>query len=51
MRVFLPNKGLITKDLTTSQAKAWGNSQFLYYNTFQCVMQPIVMQPMISQGL
>ncbi|ADO02600.1 hypothetical protein HPSJM_05145 [Helicobacter pylori SJM180] len=33
MRVFLPNKGLITKDLTTSQAKAWGDSQFLYYNT------------------
>ncbi|MBH0308084.1 hypothetical protein I6946_04415 [Helicobacter pylori] len=33
MRVFLPNKDLITKDLTTSQAKAWGNSQFLYYNT------------------
>ncbi|PUB92369.1 hypothetical protein C2R84_06760 [Helicobacter pylori] len=33
MRVFLPNKDLITKDLTTSQAKAWGDSQFLYYNT------------------
>ncbi|GAA7451248.1 hypothetical protein ID1017_12650 [Helicobacter pylori] len=33
MRVFLPKKNLTTKDLTTSQAKAWGNSQFLYYNT------------------
>ncbi|WRC52634.1 hypothetical protein E5L10_05010 [Helicobacter pylori] len=33
MRVFLPNKDLITKDLTTSQAEAWGDSQFLYYNT------------------
>ncbi len=33
MRVFLSKKDLITKDLTTSQAKAWGDSQFLYYNT------------------
>lgn len=37
MRVFLPNKDLITKDLTTSQAKAWGDSQFLYYNTLRHV--------------
>ncbi|GAA8064233.1 hypothetical protein HpDR66_11270 [Helicobacter pylori] len=37
MRVFLPNKDLITKDLTTSQAKAWGDSQFLYYNTLHHV--------------
>lgn len=33
MKASLPNKDLITKDLTTSQAKAWGDSQFLYYNT------------------
>ncbi|RKV62288.1 hypothetical protein DD779_02245 [Helicobacter pylori] len=37
MRVFLPNKDLITKDLTTSQAKVWGDSQFLYYNTLRHV--------------
>ncbi|MGL2521823.1 hypothetical protein ACOWN5_05945 [Helicobacter pylori] len=38
MKASLPNKDLITKDLTASQAKAWANPQFLYYNTFQCVM-------------
>ncbi len=37
MRVFLSKKDLITKDLTTSQAKAWGDSQFLYYNTLRHV--------------
>ncbi len=52
MRVFLPNKGLITKDLTTSQAKAWGDSQFLYYNTLRhAAYSYATMQPMISQGL
>ncbi|EJB92787.1 hypothetical protein HPHPH21_0846 [Helicobacter pylori Hp H-21] len=38
MKASLPNKDLITKDLTASQAKAWANPQFLYYNTFQCAM-------------
>lgn len=37
MRVFLPNKDLITKDLTASQIKAWANPQFLYYNTLRHV--------------
>ncbi|EMH20688.1 hypothetical protein HMPREF1415_00112 [Helicobacter pylori GAM254Ai] len=35
MKASLPNKDLITKDLTASQIKAWANPQFLYYNTFQ----------------
>ncbi|EJB81074.1 hypothetical protein HPHPH3_0608 [Helicobacter pylori Hp H-3] len=34
MKASLPNKDLITKDLTASHIKAWANSQFLYYNTF-----------------
>ncbi|EMG80565.1 hypothetical protein HMPREF1394_01561 [Helicobacter pylori GAM105Ai] len=38
MKASLPNKDLITKDLTASQIKAWANPQFYIIILSKCTM-------------